>query len=965
MSKRFLFVICFVLVLGISSAGRADPIDVNNPSFELGSDGNKVPGHAGLGIGWKENADYATGYVGVDVQCPWANSTHCHRWPGPTETGSGTDVVYAYIAQTGANAYQVLDTNTSGDPNAVIAAGRRYTLTFDAIVEDPEDHGNPVKGSLFYPDDVNFPEENHVELESETYSVQWVLRDLGDCEGESILDSDAHCPDWNYDLTVKCVVLEGASSIGKTLGVKLVSPSLVQEAYAFVDNVRLDWDYATIAYDPNPADGAELITKNPTLTWKPGVWADQHEVYFGTDETAVANADNTDTTGIYKSTQDPCSYTPSGPLVLGETYYWKITEVNTGYVGPLTPPWEGEVWSFRVEGHAYDPSPANGERDVVFLGLDLEWSAGAEAENHMVYLGTDETAVANATTSSPEYKTTLAAGTESYAVGGQLTAGVTYYWRIDEKSGGSTHLITGDVWRFTAGTFLVVDDFQSYANNAELYTVWDDYWVNGSDGEMFLETDVNIIRESGSQAAELRFDNSSKGLPGSQFDVQDMTEVDIGSDWTAGGVKSLFMYLRGDPCNAHATDKDGKAPWEPMWESAQPWVELEDTSSNVGYVLHPRPEMAGYDGWFEWQIDLGIFDACGVTLSAIDRFTIGIGGADKTGQTKAMTAYGYLYVDDIRLYPPQCRPDLGALVGDFTEDCNVDGKDLKVIADDWLLRDGEQPTGNRPATLTNFPDETSHWTTDCAVGTGAIKVCDGCNIDVTDPRLNGQASMSLTAWIKPIVGMERWVGIVGSRESVGCGDDASEIGVYGAEYGGPDGLGYDWSCGTEEWKWDAGLDITDNVWTFVAVSVDPCGATLYKREAGGALQTGTRNVVAHALQQNFSQRFWIGRAKGSGGYFQGTIDDVRIYAYALTEADVNGLSDQTADPNPAPVYRYEFDETTGYTAADSGTPTIVYGPVPSVANLTDPEPKLQRFLNFADYAIFAENWMEQLMWPDW
>jgi hypothetical protein len=123
--------------------------------------------------------------------------------------------------------------------------------------------------------------------------------------------------------------------------------------------------------------------------------------------------------------------------------------------------------------------------------------------------------------------------------------------------------------------------------------------------------------------------------------------------------------------------------------------------------------------------------------------------------------------------------------------------------------------------------------------------------------------------------------------------------------------------------------------------------------------------VAHDLQQNFSQGFWIGRSKKSGGYFQGTIDDVRIYAYALTEADVNSLSDQTADPNPAPVYRYKFDDGSGLVAADSGTPTTVYGPVPSVANLTDPEPKLQRFLNFADYAIFADNWMEQLLWPSW
>ncbi|MHC4912285.1 MAG: LamG domain-containing protein, partial [Planctomycetota bacterium] len=633
--------------------------------------------------------------------------------------------------------------------------------------------------------------------------------------------------------------------------------------------------------------------------------------------------------------------------------------------GIPSPPWESDVWSFTVEGGAYNPSPANAEADVIFLGLSLEWAAGAEAENHVVYFGTDAQSVENATTDSTEYETTLTVGTETHPVSGELTVGATYYWRIDEKSDSGAHIIKGDVWSFTVGQFLIVDVFEDYNNQTDLWNVWDDYWVNGSDGEIFLvsDVDVNIIREDDSQAARLKFTNvtASGGKQiGSQFDVQDMTELDIGSDWTTGGVKALFLYMRGDPCNAQVVD-DGKGT--PLWEAATPWIELEDTSSNSGYVVHPRGELASYDDWFSWEIDLGIFDACGVTLSAIDRFSIGIGGYAKAGQKTAMSGSGYMYVDDIRLYPPRCRPELAPL-GDFTADCNVDYLDLDVMGTDWLLADGDTPTQNRPATLTGFPDATSHWTTDSAVGTGAIKVNDSCDITVTDPRLDGVGSMSITAWIKPIVGMTRWVGVISSREDVGCGDDASEIGVYGSAYGGPDGLGYDWSCGTEEWQYDAGVDITDNVWTFIALSVDPNGATLYKRESGGALQTGIRNEVAHSVQKNFSDHFVIG-SDDKGGYFQGTIDDVRIYAYALDLNDVNSLSDQTAEPSPAPVYHYEFDETTGSTAADSGTPTNVYGPVPSPANLTDPEAKLQRFVNFADYAIFADNWMDQLLWPNW
>ncbi|UCF43920.1 MAG: hypothetical protein JSV99_03065, partial [Planctomycetota bacterium] len=180
------------------------------------------------------------------------------------------------------------------------------------------------------------------------------------------------------------------------------------------------------------------------------------------------------------------------------------------------------------------------------------------------------------------------------------------------------------------GSYIVVDDFESYETDANLLAVWDDYWVNGYDGEMSLETDPNIIRQPDSEAAELAFYNvTAVGAQqiGSQFDVQDMSELQVGSDWTTGGVKALFMYLRGDPCNVQATDADGKAPWVPLWEAATPWVELEDTSSNTGYVVHPNPEQMGWGIWEEWNIDLNVFDACGVELSAIDRFTIGIGGA--------------------------------------------------------------------------------------------------------------------------------------------------------------------------------------------------------------------------------------------------------------------------------------------------------------------------------------------------
>ncbi len=98
-----------------------------------------------------------TPYVGVDVQCPYAGGDdplHCHRWPGPTDDGYGSDVVYSYLehAEACANAYQVLDMNNS-DVNAIIIPGRKYKLTYDALGWNGDQHA----GSLFYVEDVCQP----------------------------------------------------------------------------------------------------------------------------------------------------------------------------------------------------------------------------------------------------------------------------------------------------------------------------------------------------------------------------------------------------------------------------------------------------------------------------------------------------------------------------------------------------------------------------------------------------------------------------------------------------------------------------------------------------------------------------------------------------------------------------------------------------------------------------------------
>ncbi len=445
------------------------------------------------------------------------------------------------------------------------------------------------------------------------------------------------------------------------------------------------------AYEPGPTSGAVEVTRRPALSWSPGYWVadvNGHDVYFGTSWGEVNDAKTSSVTyqGNTVSTWvDPCdanhvryTYQVAGPLDLVTTYYWRIDEVNEAYVGgPNEPPgppdgrWKGPVWSFEVEGRAKNPYPPHRAVDVSPLA-ELSWTAGVDANSHDVYFGTNWDEVNDATTSSAGiYQTTTSGGNTGYEPWYYDFAPEfkqTYYWRIDEVNAAT---IKGHVWSFTTADYIVVDDFDSYANNAELWAVWDDYWVNGSDAEIFLETDSNFTRDGNSMRYEYTNSTFTGGkYIGAQVDA-DPIDLECGRDWTITGAKALVLYFLGDPCTV-ISDVG----------AVRPWLELEDTSANTGWVMYPDPNHVNEPSWHEWNIDLSIFDACGVTLSNIERLTIGIGGS-RVGQKSKASTTNRLWIDDIRLYPPRCVPQYGP-AGDLTGDCVANIVDLKIMTRQWV-----------------------------------------------------------------------------------------------------------------------------------------------------------------------------------------------------------------------------------------------------------------------------------------
>jgi len=106
------------------------------------------------------------------------------------------------------------------------------------------------------------------------------------------------------------------------------------------------WNFLTqgAVGSPEPANGAVDVKQTTILTWSHGVFADSHQIYFGTDKDAVKNADTS--SPEYKGSGNLGSESyDAGQLQWDTTYYWRIDEVNNA--NPDSP-WTGPLWSFTT-----------------------------------------------------------------------------------------------------------------------------------------------------------------------------------------------------------------------------------------------------------------------------------------------------------------------------------------------------------------------------------------------------------------------------------------------------------------------------------------------------------------------------------------------------------------------------------------------------------------------------------------
>jgi len=103
--------------------------------------------------------------------------------------------------------------------------------------------------------------------------------------------------------------------------------------------------YAPIlAREFNPASGTiDMGVDNVTLSWRAGREAASHNLYISSDQQAVI--DETISPVSIPADSSYANYN-TGELVLGQSYYWKVNEVNEAEA-PAT--WQGDVLNFSTQ----------------------------------------------------------------------------------------------------------------------------------------------------------------------------------------------------------------------------------------------------------------------------------------------------------------------------------------------------------------------------------------------------------------------------------------------------------------------------------------------------------------------------------------------------------------------------------------------------------------------------------------
>ena len=546
----------------------------------------------------------------------------------------------------------------------------------------------------------------------------------------------------------------------------------------------------------------------------------------------------TDLNGTFVVEKAPGNNTcgPNPPIIFGgvAAKYVKLT-LKTNYIGFIASAGISEVRFEIFPKRASAPAPDDGDSNVD-VETTLSWKSGRGADEHQLYLSTDEAAVEDGTAD-------VELLTDASYTPMPLVIGNTYYWRVDEVNEADVpSLWTGDVWSFSTQDSILVDGFEDY-NDTQPYTIWDT-WKDGisdpanggsrmgNEYEPFAEED--IVR-SGDQSAPMHYNNTSGGI--SQV-VADTSALAAGSDWTIGGADTLAIWFRGDVNNLTIDQLYAKL-------------------NNTKFVYDGPVSDIARTAWTKWEIPLD-----SVNTANVSSITIGVEPTGATG------GEGDIYLDDIELIirVEAVEPAPGNIVAEYEMEDNLldssgnglNGEPNGVVSyaagksGMALVLDGNDnfvdlPIGNLVSTLTdctistwvNWAGTSDTWTRVFDFGTGTAT-----NFWLS-PRTN---TNQIRAAIKlsDAVGEQQANGNVGSLE----GDNWQHLAV-------------------------------------VIKTGDPNTMSLY---LNGDLIGVNNNLTTLPEDLGVTTQNYLGKSQWPDPYFDGMIDDFRIYDRALSAGEVKYLA---------------------------------------------------------------------------
>jgi hypothetical protein len=400
------------------------------------------------------------------------------------------------------------------------------------------------------------------------------------------------------------------------------------------------------------------------------------------------------------------------------------------------------------------------------------------------------------------------------------------------------------------------------------------------------------------------------------------------------------------------------SPLPPNWifgnigtnSAEQLYVALSD-GTNTSVVEHNDVNAATLTTWQEWNIDISDFTT--VNLDAIKKVYIGLGDRDVPVQGGS----GALYIDDIRACPPRCIPALAKPLYDLAQpyDCIVSEPDLLLVGADWLLRDELIVTvPPNPANLLasyqfegNYLDSSvngNHLTDPCGtapgfdtgvVGSFALTL-DGTSdhlvTSVNDVGIEGNTPRTITCWAKAdTTAITNWTlifGFTGMADSSGGGGSHFNVGVSTAI------LQAEPSFIAHIWGWEEQiLPLDVDTWHHFAMTYD--GTTI--RYYGDGVELDTDPGKSNVRNLVHADRVHVGKRATSDLCFPGDVDDARIYNVVLSKEEIAYIA--------------------------TGGAASLHIPIQSIADVYQGEAPGNQWINFKDYALIADKYLEEVLWP--